>query len=204
MTTFNLSRSMSSYESGIGRGMGFRDSSQDILGFASMIPSRARQRLLDLAATQIASGGANHQYQPLTKRGNAEIGSGFNDDPLWLIFAVSAYLKETGDLGLLGELVPTTTSKVARRRSTNTSRVAYATRSRVWDLTVFPSLAVRTGTIVSISIASRRTLVSPFKRLRTRRVACGVDFHCRSVRGRVTRVGRDGTSARQDRRRGVA
>jgi cellobiose phosphorylase len=106
MTTFNLSRSMSSYESGIGRGMGFRDSSQDILGFASMIPSRARQRLLDLAATQLPSGGANHQYQPLTKRGNAEIGSGFNDDPLWLIFAVSAYLKETGDLGLLDEQVP--------------------------------------------------------------------------------------------------
>ena len=106
MTTFNLSRSMSSFESGIGRGMGFRDSSQDILGFASMIPSRARQRLLDLAATQLATGGANHQYQPLTKRGNAQIGSGFNDDSLWLIFAVSAYLKETGDLGLLGELVP--------------------------------------------------------------------------------------------------
>jgi cellobiose phosphorylase len=106
MTTFNLSRSMSSFESGIGRGMGFRDSSQDILGFASMIPSRARQRLLDLAATQIASGGANHQYQPLTKRGNAEIGSGFNDDSLWLILAVSAYVKETGDLGILSELVP--------------------------------------------------------------------------------------------------
>ncbi|MFZ1063149.1 MAG: glycosyl hydrolase family 65 protein [Acidimicrobiales bacterium] len=106
MTTFNLSRSMSSYESGIGRGMGFRDSSQDILGFASMIPSRARQRLLDLAATQLDSGGANHQYQPLTKRGNAEIGAGFNDDPLWLVFAVSAYLKETGDLVLLDELVP--------------------------------------------------------------------------------------------------
>jgi cellobiose phosphorylase len=106
MTTFNLSRSMSFYESGIGRGMGFRDSSQDILGFASMVPESARQRILDLAATQLASGGANHQYQPLTKRGNAEIGSGFNDDPLWLIFAVSAYLKETGDLALLDELVP--------------------------------------------------------------------------------------------------
>jgi len=106
MTTFNLSRSMSSYESGIGRGMGFRDSSQDILGFASMIPSRARQRILDLAATQLESGGANHQYQPLSKRGNAEIGAGFNDDPLWLIFAVSAYLKETGDLDLLDESVP--------------------------------------------------------------------------------------------------
>jgi cellobiose phosphorylase len=106
MATFNLSRSMSFYESGIGRGMGFRDSSQDVLGFVSMVPARARQRILDLAATQLPSGGAYHQYQPLTKRGNNEIGSGFNDDPLWLVLAISAYLKETGDLAVLDELVP--------------------------------------------------------------------------------------------------
>lgn len=42
-------------------------------------------------------GSAYHQYQPLTKRGNLDIGSGFNDDPLWLIAAVAAYLKETGE-----------------------------------------------------------------------------------------------------------
>lgn len=106
MATFNLSRSMSFYESGIGRGMGFRDSSQDLFGCVAMVPARARQRILDLAATQLASGGAYHQYQPLTKRGNNEIGSGFNDDPLWLVLAVSAYLKETGDFALLDEPVP--------------------------------------------------------------------------------------------------
>ena len=106
MATFNLSRSMSFYESGIGRGMGFRDSSQDILGFVGMVPARARQRILDLAATQLPSGGAYHQYQPLTKRGNDAIGSGFNDDPLWLVLAVSAYMKESGDTGVLDELVP--------------------------------------------------------------------------------------------------
>jgi cellobiose phosphorylase len=106
MATFNLSRSMSFFESGIGRGMGFRDSSQDILGFVGMAPARARQRVLDLAATQLPSGGAYHQYQPLTKRGNDAIGSGFNDDPLWLVLAVSAYMKESGDTGLLDELVP--------------------------------------------------------------------------------------------------
>ena len=106
MATFNLSRSMSFYESGIGRGMGFRDSSQDLFGCTAMVPKRARQRLLDLASTQLSSGGAYHQYQPLTKRGNNEIGSGFNDDPLWLVLAVSAYLKETGDLALLDEAVP--------------------------------------------------------------------------------------------------
>jgi cellobiose phosphorylase len=105
MVTFNLSRSASYFESGIGRGIGFRDSNQDILGFVGMIPQRARKRILDLAATQFPDGSAYHQYQPLTKKGNAEIGGGFNDDPLWLIFAVVAYLKETGDHSILEEKV---------------------------------------------------------------------------------------------------
>jgi cellobiose phosphorylase len=106
MVTFNLSRSASSFESGIGRGMGFRDSNQDLLGFVHMIPDKARRRILDIAATQLPSGGAYHQYQPLTKRGNDAIGSGFNDDPLWLVLAVAAYVKETGDAGVLDEPVP--------------------------------------------------------------------------------------------------
>ncbi|HET9059691.1 MAG TPA: glycosyl hydrolase family 65 protein [Acidimicrobiales bacterium] len=103
---FNMSRSASAFESGIGRGMGFRDSNQDLLGFVHMVPGRARQRIVDIASTQLADGGAYHQYQPLTKRGNNDIGSGFNDDPLWLVLGVSAYLKETGDASLLHELVP--------------------------------------------------------------------------------------------------
>ncbi|WP_238009763.1 glycosyl transferase [Dactylosporangium sp. AC04546] len=106
MVTFNMSRSTSMYESGIGRGMGFRDSNQDLLGFVHMIPERARERILDIAATQLPTGGAYHQYQPLTKRGNNDIGSGFNDDPLWLILGVSAYIKETGDLSILDQPVP--------------------------------------------------------------------------------------------------
>jgi cellobiose phosphorylase len=106
MVTFNMSRSASFYESGIGRGMGFRDSNQDLLGFVHMIPEKARERILDIAATQLPSGGAYHQYQPLTKRGNNDIGSGFNDDPLWLILGVAGYLKETGDWALLDEPVP--------------------------------------------------------------------------------------------------
>ena len=106
MITFNLSRSASYYESGTGRGMGFRDSCQDLLGFVHLIPERARERILDIAATQFEDGSAYHQYQPLTKKGNLDIGSGFNDDPLWLIAAVSAYLKETGDFTILDEMVP--------------------------------------------------------------------------------------------------
>ena len=106
MVTFNLSRSASYFESGIGRGMGFRDSNQDLLGFVQMVPERARQRILDLAATQLENGGAYHQYQPLTKRGNDAVGSNFNDDPAWLVLGTAAYLKETGDWAILDEPVP--------------------------------------------------------------------------------------------------
>ena len=105
MVTFNMSRSASYFESGIGRGMGFRDCSQDLLGFVHLIPDRARARILDIAATQFPDGSAYHQYQPLTKRGNMGVGSGFNDDPLWLIFAVNAYIKESGDMTILSEQV---------------------------------------------------------------------------------------------------
>ncbi|MBN1439752.1 MAG: glycosyl transferase [Anaerolineales bacterium] len=106
MATFNISRSASFYETGVGRGLGFRDSNQDLLGFVQMVPERARERILDLAATQLRSGGAYHQYQPLTKRGNNDIGTDFNDDPLWLVLGLAAYLKETGDESILDEKVP--------------------------------------------------------------------------------------------------
>jgi cellobiose phosphorylase len=106
MVTFNMSRSASYFESGIGRGMGFRDSNQDLLGFVHMLPERARERIIDIASTQFADGSAYHQYQPLTKRGNNDIGSGFNDDPLWLILGVAGYIKETGDWAILDEQVP--------------------------------------------------------------------------------------------------
>ncbi len=106
MVTFNMSRSASYFESGTGRGMGFRDSCQDLLGFVHMIPERARERILDIAATQFCDGSAYHQYQPLTKKGNLAVGGGFNDDPLWLIAGVDAYLRETGDWGILEERVP--------------------------------------------------------------------------------------------------
>lgn len=106
MVTFNFSRSASFFESGIGRGMGFRDSNQDLVGFVHQIPTRARERIIDIASTQFADGGCYHQYQPLTKRGNNDIGGGFNDDPMWLIFGTVAYIKETGDFTILDEPVP--------------------------------------------------------------------------------------------------
>jgi cellobiose phosphorylase len=106
MVTFNMSRSASYFETGIGRGMGFRDSNQDLLGFVHLVPERARERIIDIASTQFPDGSAYHQYQPLTKRGNNDIGSGFNDDPLWLVLGTAAYIKETGDYAILDETVP--------------------------------------------------------------------------------------------------
>ena len=106
MVTFNMSRSASYFESGTGRGMGFRDSCQDLLGFVHLIPDRARERIIDIASTQFQDGSAYHQYQPLTKKGNSDIGSGFNDDPLWLIAGTSAYVRETGDTSILTQMVP--------------------------------------------------------------------------------------------------
>ena len=106
MITFCMSRSASFFESGVGRGMGFRDSNQDLVGFVHQIPERARQRIIDIASTQFPDGGCYHQYQPLTKRGNNDIGGGFNDDPMWLIFGTTAYIRETGDFSILDEMVP--------------------------------------------------------------------------------------------------
>jgi cellobiose phosphorylase len=106
MITFCFSRSASFFESGIGRGMGFRDSNQDLTGFVHQIPERARERIIDIASTQFPDGGCYHQYQPLNKRGNNDIGGGFNDDPLWLILGTVTYIKETGDFGILNEKIP--------------------------------------------------------------------------------------------------
>ncbi len=106
MVTYNIGRAASFFESGIGRGLGFRDTSQDLLGFVHQIPERAKERILDVAATQFKDGSCYHQYQPLTKRGNDAIGGNFNDDPMWLIGSVSAYIKESGDWDILDLMVP--------------------------------------------------------------------------------------------------
>ena len=106
MVTFNMSRSASFFEVGIGRGMGFRDSNQDLIGFVHQAPERARERIIDIASTQFPDGGCYHQYQPLTKKGNHVLGGGFNDDPMWLILGTTSYIKESGDFSILDEMVP--------------------------------------------------------------------------------------------------
>jgi len=138
MITFLFSRSASYFESGIGRGMGFRDSNQDLIGFVHQIPSRARQRILDIASTQFPDGSCYHQYQPLTKRGNNDIGGGFNDDPMWLILGTVSYVKESGDFSILEEMVPFDNDWSVAAPSSTTSPFLSTTSSTTWGLTAFP------------------------------------------------------------------
>ena len=106
IVTYNLARSASFFESGIGRGIGFRDTNQDLLGCIHNSPERVKDRIFDVASTQFPDGSAYHQFQPLTKMGNNDVGSNFNDDPLWLVLAVISYLKETNDLDFLNIQIP--------------------------------------------------------------------------------------------------
>ena len=78
-------------------------------------------------STQFPDGSAYHQYQPLTKRGNNDVGSGFNDDPLWLILGVAAYIKETGDYGILDE------QRAVRQRPEEHRRRCSSTCKRSFD-----------------------------------------------------------------------
>jgi cellobiose phosphorylase len=146
MVTFLMSRSASYFESGTGRGMGFRDSCQDLLGFVHMIPERARRRILDIAAIQFEDGSTYHQYQPLTKQGNADVGSGFNDDPLWLAACTAAYIRETGDSSILEEPVPFDNIEGSERPLFEHLRRRYVIRWSIWGLTGCRSSAGRTGT----------------------------------------------------------
>ena len=108
--TFNWSRYVSFYETGIGRGMGFRDSCQDILGVCHSIPLRVRTRILELLENQFKDGHVYHQFFPLTKTGGfpdyTKKGMEFfSDDHLWPVLSVTYYLKETGDDSILEERI---------------------------------------------------------------------------------------------------
>lgn len=109
--TFNWSRFVSLYQLGIDRGMGLRDSAQDILGVLQAIPNHARELLIRLLQCQFADGHGYHLFYPLTGEGSMGEAQGgkynwYSDDHLWLIEATVAYLRETGDFEFLNETVP--------------------------------------------------------------------------------------------------
>lgn len=109
-TTFNWSRFVSLYQLGVDRGMGLRDSAQDILGVLQSIPEKAKVLLRRLLKCQFADGHAYHLFYPLTGEGTMGEAEGgkynwYSDDHLWLIEATTAYLRETGDFAFLDEMI---------------------------------------------------------------------------------------------------
>lgn len=114
VVTMNWSRYLSLYQLGFGaRGMGFRDSSQDVMGALPALPEACKQLLIKLMRVQKQDGSAMHQFNPLTMVANMGDSAGeedrpnfYSDDHLWGVLAVVEYLKETGDFGFLEEVIP--------------------------------------------------------------------------------------------------
>jgi cellobiose phosphorylase len=108
------SRYLSYYQLGIGtRGIGFRDSSQDVMGVIDRIPEESKELLKKLMKVQRKGGNAMHGFNPLTieaSKGEIEDWPDrpqyYGDDHLWIVLAVTAYLKETGDMEFLKEVIP--------------------------------------------------------------------------------------------------
>lgn len=113
-TTHNWSRYLSLYQLGYGaRGIGFRDSSQDVMGVLAQMPEESKTLIRQLLHVQRRDGSAMHQFNPLTMeatmgdaRERPDLPQYYSDDHLWIILAVCAYLKETGDLAFLDEVIP--------------------------------------------------------------------------------------------------
>jgi cellobiose phosphorylase len=112
--TLQWSRYLSLYQLGFeSRGMGFRDSSQDLMGIMAHAPTEGRQLISTLLQVQLHSGSAMHQFTPSTMMANEgdsrempDRPKYYGDDHLWIILGVAAYLKETGDLGFLDTVLP--------------------------------------------------------------------------------------------------
>ncbi len=112
-TTFHWSRFVSAYETGLGRGLGTRDTAQDVLAIAHSMPAEARSRLSTVWGLQFQDGHAWHQFFPLSGQGGPGLAGEFPgwpqwfcDDALWLVIATCAYLRETGDLAYLEQRLP--------------------------------------------------------------------------------------------------
>lgn len=112
--TLQWSRYLSLYQLGFeSRGIGFRDSSQDVMGILAHAPAEGRQLISTLLQVQCRNGSAMHQFTPSTMIANEgdsremeDRPKYYGDDHLWIILAVAAYLKETGDRAFLDTMIP--------------------------------------------------------------------------------------------------
>jgi cellobiose phosphorylase len=99
---FDIGRVTSFYYWGIGRGFGFRDTAQDTIAVTISYPEKAKQRIYLLARQMRSDGKVYHHFHG---DGQGEY-TKHCDDPLWFILAVTDYIKETGDFGILGHEEP--------------------------------------------------------------------------------------------------
>jgi len=112
--TKNWSRYLSLYQLGYGaRGIGFRDSAQDVMGIMDNAPEEGRELIEKLLRVQKRNGSAMHQFNPATMIANEgdsrdyeDRPKYYSDDHLWIVLAVCAYLKETGNMDFLNKTVP--------------------------------------------------------------------------------------------------
>ncbi len=112
--TKNWSRYLSYYQLGLGtRGIGLRDSSQDIMAVLDRIPDEGRDLLEKLLMVQKKEGNAMHNFNPLSMEAtygetsdNPDRPQYYGDDHLWIVLSVTAYLKETGDMNFINTVIP--------------------------------------------------------------------------------------------------
>ena len=122
------SRFASFIEVGGRTGLGYRDTSQDVMSVVHTNPAKCRQRIIELLRGQVSQGYGLHLFDPdwfdpakqdapkfksptvvptpdrkSIIHGLADVCS---DDALWLVVSVCEYVKETGEISLFGEIVP--------------------------------------------------------------------------------------------------
>ncbi|ROS76481.1 GH36-type glycosyl hydrolase domain-containing protein [Cellulomonas sp. PhB143] len=122
------SRFASFVEVGGRAGLGYRDTAQDVMSVIHSNPGRSRQRIVELLRAQTEAGYGLHLFDPKSFDPDAErhpdvpsptvvptpdrsdlihgLEDTCSDDHLWLVPSVVEYVKETGDLAFLDEVVP--------------------------------------------------------------------------------------------------
>ncbi|MFW5872582.1 MAG: GH36-type glycosyl hydrolase domain-containing protein, partial [bacterium] len=101
---FLFSRNISYYATGTFRGVGFRDTSQDILSQSPLVLEKSKDKIRLLLKEQYKDGHVNHYFFPM--EGWDPVTSIHSDDHLWPILATWNVIVEDGKTDFLNEKVP--------------------------------------------------------------------------------------------------